>query len=128
MTQQFWLGYTLGILTVFLIAIAVHVRGERKKRLAFEREIAAIDAKYPAAPEPVAFLAVIDNPFGKVRFEVCAHGVAPEHRCSECGETPNLPTATCSDCGQPAHDHLWRHSGKESVIRDGPLTNRKDVH
>lgn len=59
MTTEFWLGFTCGVLALLAVSVVVHLRSEKAKRRAFERETAAIDAKY-SAPAPKASLAAPD--------------------------------------------------------------------
>jgi len=47
----FALGFLAGILTTIVFSVAWHLRSEREKRRVFEREIAAINLKYPPSTQ-----------------------------------------------------------------------------
>src|SRR5688572_5577262 len=52
MTAALWfaLGLLAGVLALIVFAAVWHFKSEKAKRQAFEREIAAIDAKYGTSP------------------------------------------------------------------------------
>lgn len=50
MTTEFWLGYTLGILTVIAVAVALHLRSEKQKRKAFDQAVKQAEQAHPLPP------------------------------------------------------------------------------
>jgi hypothetical protein len=93
MTTEFWLGFVLGLLSLIGVSVALHVRSEKAKRRAFEREIAAIDGKYPVQ-QPAAT---------KVAPPSCQRSGDGQHRWVDVTSLDRPPFSqwVCKHCSTP---------------------------